>query len=146
MRSARSTKAIRGWDASMTMHALRLAPCPDEAHEFFDFMAGAAAGCSTDRPLQTDNGIRGVRGEPRRLVHSTVCWVALDRAASLARQLDAEDRVPSWFSAAAAIRTAVQTQGGDPGLGAFTPSFGHIDLVNAAWALSQATVPASRTD
>ena len=46
-------------DASMTMQALWVAACPDEAHEFFDFMAGAAAVSRPDRPLQIMFGIRG---------------------------------------------------------------------------------------
>ncbi|MBA3310451.1 MAG: glycoside hydrolase family 15 protein, partial [Nocardioidaceae bacterium] len=46
-------------DASMTMQALWVAACPDEAYEFFDFMASAAAGSFTDRPLQIMFGIGG---------------------------------------------------------------------------------------
>lgn len=193
-------------DASMTMQALWVAACPDEAAEFFDFMASAAAGSSTEHPLQImfgiggehdlserilphlsgwrdslpvrvgngawnqpqldvygelldaaaqlrdqvgvpggptrdflvgladsaaalwqqpDNGIWEVRGEPRHFVHSKVmCWVALDRAIGLARHLDAEDHVAAWEAAAAEIRAAVETDGWDDDLGAFTQSFG----------------------
>lgn len=197
-------------DASMTMQALWVAACPDEAHEFFDYMATAAAGSFTDRPLQimfgirgehdlseralphlsgwrdsvpvrvgngawnqpqldvygelldaaaqlrnelgtpsaptrnflvgladaaaarwqeADNGIWEIRGGPRHFLHSKVmCWVALDRAISLADVLHADDRVPDWASAAAEIRAAVETQGWDPTIGAFTQSFGSPDL------------------
>ncbi len=199
-------------DASMTMQALWVASCPDEAYEFFDFMASAAAGTGTgtDRPLQImfgiggehdlsertlphlsgwrsstpvrvgngawgqpqldvygelldaaaqlrnqlgipsgltrnflvgladaaaarwhqpDNGIWEIRGEPRHFVHSKVmCWVALDRAIGLADLLDAEDHVAGWTLAAEQIRTAVETRGWDPDVGAFTQSFDNPDL------------------
>lgn len=197
-------------DASMTMQALWVAACPDEAHEFFDYMATAAAGSFTDRPLQImfgiggehdlsertlphlsgwrhsapvrvgngawtqpqldvygelldaaaqlrdelgvpsaptrdflvgladaaaarwtqpDNGIWEVRGEPRHFLHSKVmCWVALDRAVWLADVLGADDRVPAWTSAATEIRAAVETNGWNAAVGAFTQSFGSSDL------------------
>ncbi len=197
-------------DASMTMQALWVAACPDEAYEFFDFMAGAAAGSSTDSPLQImfgirgehdlsertlphlsgwrdsapvrvgngawdqpqldvygelmdaaaqlrdqlgdlsqttrdflvgladsaaarwhqpDNGIWEVRGEPRHFVHSKVmCWVALDRAIGLADLLGAQDRVAGWRAAAQEIRAAVETQGWNADLAAFTQSFASPDL------------------
>ncbi len=199
-------------DASMTMQALWVAACPDEAYEFFDFMASAAAGSGTGthRPLQImfgiggehdlsertlphlagwrssapvrvgngawdqpqldvygelldaaaqlrhqlgvlsdqtrdflvgladaaaarwqqpDNGIWEVRGEPRHFVHSKVmCWVALDRAIGLADLLGAESHLPAWRAAAEEVRTAVETRGWSPDLGAFTQSFDNADL------------------
>jgi len=197
-------------DASMTMQALWVAACPDEAHEFFDFMASAAAGSFPDQPLQImfgiggehdlsertlphltgwrasapvrvgngawnqpqldvygelldaaaqlraqlgvlsgptrdflvgladsaaarwhqpDNGIWEVRGEPRHFVHSKVmCWVALDRAITLADLLGAHDHVEAWKAAAEEIRAAVEKQGWDEDLRSFTQSFGSPDL------------------
>jgi len=52
-----------------------------------------------------------------------MCWVALDRALTLADLLDAEGHVPAWETAAEQIRAAVETRGWDPALGAFTQSF-----------------------
>ena len=197
-------------DASMTMQALWVAACPDEAIEFFDFMASAAAGSFPDRPLQImfgiggehdlsertlphlagwrdsapvrvgngawnqpqldvygelldaafqlrdqlgvpsghtrdflvgladsaaarwdqpDNGIWEVRGEPRHFVHSKVmCWVALDRAISLADLLEAQDHVAEWQRTAAEIRASVEQRGWDEDQGSFTQSFGSPDL------------------
>lgn len=196
-------------DASMTMQALWVAACPDEAFEFFDFMAGAA-GSACQRPLQImfgiggerdlsertlphlsgwrdsapvrvgngawvqpqldvygelldaaaqlrdqpgvlsgptrdflvgladsaaalwrqpDNGIWEIRGEPRHFVHSKVmCWVALDRAISLASALEAHDRVEAWERSAEEIRAAVETDGWDEVQRSFTQSFGSTDL------------------
>ncbi|MBA3587507.1 MAG: glycoside hydrolase family 15 protein, partial [Chloroflexi bacterium] len=197
-------------DASMTMQALWVAACPDEAYEFFDFMASAAAGSFPDQPLQImfgiggehdlsertlphltgwrasapvrvgngawnqpqldvygelldaaaqlrdqlgvpsgptrdflvgladsaaarwhqpDNGIWEVRGEPRHFVHSKVmCWVALDRAITLADLLGAHDHVEAWKTAAEEIRAAVETQGWDEDQRSYTQSFGSPDL------------------
>jgi GH15 family glucan-1,4-alpha-glucosidase len=52
-----------------------------------------------------------------------MCWVALDRALALTDLLDADAHVPAWEAAATEIRAAVETQGWDPMLGAFTQSF-----------------------
>ena len=49
-------------DASLTMAALWVAACPDEARSFFDFLATAAGGALRDRsPLQILYGIGGER-------------------------------------------------------------------------------------
>lgn len=61
-------------DASMTMQALWVAACPDEAHEFFDFMAGAAAGSTADRPLQIMFGIRGEHDLHERTLDHLAGW------------------------------------------------------------------------
>lgn len=61
-------------DASMTMQALWVAACPDEAHEFFDFMATAAAGSVTDRPLQIMFGIRGEHDLSERTLPHLAGW------------------------------------------------------------------------
>lgn len=45
----------------------------------------------------TDQGIWEVRGEPRHFVHSKLMsWLGLDRAAIMAEDLDAVDRVEGW--------------------------------------------------
>ncbi len=60
-------------DASMTMRALWVAACPDEAHEFFDFMATAAASY-TDRPLQIMFGIGGEHDLSERTLAHLSGW------------------------------------------------------------------------
>ena len=61
-------------DASMTMQALWVAACPDEAYEFFDFMASAAAGSLTDRPLQIMFGIGGEHDLSERTLPHLSGW------------------------------------------------------------------------
>jgi GH15 family glucan-1,4-alpha-glucosidase len=61
-------------DASMTMRALWVAACPDEAHEFFDFMATAAACSYTDRPLQIMFGVGGEHDLSERTLGHLAGW------------------------------------------------------------------------
>lgn len=61
-------------DASMTMQALWVAACPDEAYEFFDFMGSAAAGSVIDRPLQIMFGIGGEHDLSERTLPHLTGW------------------------------------------------------------------------
>jgi alpha,alpha-trehalase len=198
-------------DASLTMEALWVAACPDEADKFFAFLADAAAsqlqrgtdlqimfgiggerdlserelshlagwrgsrpvrvgnGAWTQRQLDVygellgaacrlvdqlgeldpvtrrflaaaadaaaarwkdkDQGIWEIRGEPREFLYSKLmCWVALDRAITLAARLGAEDKVPGWTAARDQIRDAILTRGWNEKAGAFTQAFGSQDL------------------
>jgi GH15 family glucan-1,4-alpha-glucosidase len=198
-------------DASFTIQALWVAACPDEAEEFFDFMATAAAssvdrgsdlqimfGIGGERDLserhlphlagwrdshpvrigngawnqrqldvygelldavaalsdhlelvdeatlrffvaladsvvarwaETDQGIWEVRSEPRHFVYSKLmCWVALDRAVRLAKQLPVGDRLAAWEATRDEIADAILTNGWSDTAGAFTQSFGSDDL------------------
>jgi alpha,alpha-trehalase len=57
-------------DASFTMEALWVAACPDEAHEFFEFMLAAAASYDPQDSLQIMYGIGGERDlTERQLAH-----------------------------------------------------------------------------
>jgi len=198
-------------DASLTMEALWVAACPDEADRFFGFLADAAAsqlhrgadlqimfgiggerdlserelshlagwrdsrpvrvgnGAWTQRQLDVygellgaaerlvqqlgeldpvtkrflaaaadtaaarwkdkDQGIWEIRGEPRDFLYSKLmCWVALDRAITLAPQLGASDKVPGWTAAREEIRAAILENGWSEKAGAFTQTFGGEDL------------------
>ncbi len=53
-----------------------------------------------------------------------MCWVALDRAISLAAMLGAEERVEAWTEARASVRGAILERGWSDSVGAFTQSFG----------------------
>jgi len=199
-------------DASLTLQALWVAACPDEADRFFDFMAGTAASQMwrgedlqimfgiggehdlTERVLphltgwresapvrvgndawsqrqldvygelldaacrlpdqldalqpitktfladladaaaarwqERDQGIWEIRGEPRDFLYSKLmCWVALDRAITLADRLDARDRVDPWKRTREQIADAILTEGWNEQVGAFTQAFGsdHLD-------------------
>jgi alpha,alpha-trehalase len=197
-------------DSCLTMAALWVAACPDEASDFFAFLTTAAPSLAKDRTLQimfgvggehdlservlphlggwrgsrpvrvgngawnqrqidvygelldaarilsgqlgevdddvrrflvacadtaaehwreSDQGIWEVRGDPRHFVYSKVmCWVALDRAVSLAGLLGAGDRVEAWRRTREEIHETVLREGWSDRAGAFTQYFGSEDL------------------
>lgn len=78
---------------------------------------------------QPDHGIWEIRGEPRHFLHSKLmCWVALDRAVGLSGQLGAGDRAGSWSAARDEIRAAIEREGWNDRVGAYTQSFGSDQL------------------
>ncbi len=78
---------------------------------------------------EKDQGIWEVRSEPRDFLYSKLtCWVALDRAVSLAGPLDASDRAESWKKTAGQVREAILTRGWSDRANAFTQSFGSDEL------------------
>src|SRR5205823_5965827 len=78
---------------------------------------------------ERDQGIWEVRGEPRHFLYSKLmCWVALDRAVSLADRLGATERVERWTQTGDQIREAILRDGWSERVGAFTQSFGSDDL------------------
>jgi alpha,alpha-trehalase len=198
-------------DASLTLEALWIAACPDEAHEFFAYLAGASAtqlmrgtdlqimfgvggerdlserelehleGWRGSRPVrvgngawsqrqldvygellnaayrlsevwrdldpstrsflgaaadaaaarweETDQGIWEVRGSPRHYLYSKLmCWVALDRAISLADRLHAAERVDGWAKVRDEIRDAILQRGWSERAQAFTQAFDSDEL------------------
>jgi alpha,alpha-trehalase len=88
-------------------------------------LLGRLADTAATRWHERDHGIWEVRGERRDFVYSKVmCWVALDRAISLADRLDAADRVDEWRRARDEIAEAILAKGWNEQVGAFTQSFG----------------------
>ena len=70
-----------------------------------------------------------MRGEPRHFLYSKLmCWVALDRAITLADRLDAQTRVEQWTQTRDEIADAILTRGWSDTVGAFTQSFESEDL------------------
>jgi alpha,alpha-trehalase len=89
----------------------------------------AAADTAVARWKEKDQGIWEIRGEPRHFLYSKLsCWVAADRAISLARQLGAEHRVADWTAAREEIRAAILEDGWSERAGAFTQAFSRDDL------------------
>jgi alpha,alpha-trehalase len=87
------------------------------------------ADTASRRWQEKDQGIWEIRGEPRDFLYSKLmCWVALDRAVSLAEPLDASDRVEAWKQTQTQIREAILTKGWSDRANAFTQSFGSDDL------------------
>jgi GH15 family glucan-1,4-alpha-glucosidase len=89
----------------------------------------ACADAAAVKWREPDQGIWEVRGEPRHFLYSKVmCWVALDRAISLASRIDAEDRVDSWKASRDEIYESVINEGWSEEAGSFTQYFGGTEL------------------
>jgi alpha,alpha-trehalase len=89
----------------------------------------AAADAAAARWPEKDHGIWEVRGEPQDFVYSKLmCWVALDRAVALTRQLRAEERVGRWAAARDEIRAVILGSGWNERAGAFTQTLGSETL------------------
>lgn len=206
-------------DASMTLQALWVAACPDEAGKFFQFLATAAArqlaggeelqimygiggerdlpervldhlpGWRSSAPVRVgngawnqrqldvygelldaaatmpeflaelapetlrfladaadaavarwqnkDQGIWEVRGEPQHYLYSKLmCWVAVDRAITLAGVLQAGDRVPRWMLARDEIAESIRANGWSDAAGAYTQAYGTERLDASALMLA----------
>jgi GH15 family glucan-1,4-alpha-glucosidase len=107
----------------------RLGDLHPEIQAFVADLAGTAA----RRWREKDSGIWEMRGEPRHHLSSKVmCWVALDRAVSLAPQLGEHAEVAEWTAARDELRDAILEQGWSEARQAFAQSFGSDDLDGAA--------------
>src|ERR671939_1702661 len=74
-----------------------------------------------------------MRGEPRHHLSSKVmCWVALDRAVSLAPQLGEHAKTAEWTAARDELRQAILEQGWSNQRQAYAQSFGSDELDGAA--------------
>ena len=72
-----------------------------------------------------DNGIWEMRGPPRAFTHSRVmCWVAFDRAATLAVKFGLKGPSERWRKVAEAIHAEVCEKGFDAGRNTFTQYYG----------------------
>jgi GH15 family glucan-1,4-alpha-glucosidase len=72
----------------------------------------AQAACATEVWREPDQGIWEARGAPRHYVSSKLmCWVAMDRAAKLARIAGENDLVATWGATADEIKADVLEHG-----------------------------------
>ena len=86
---------------------------------------------------ELDNGIWESRGGLQHFVHSkAMCWVALERAARLARSMGADKHVDAWGTERDAIMQSLVTKGFDTELGAFVQSYGSRALDASTLRLS----------
>src|SRR5207248_2523480 len=84
----------------------------------------------TDLAAEPDAGIWEIRGEPRHHVHSKVmAWVALDRAARLAKDHRVRRaRLARWRASRDALLTEIHRQGWDDDLGTYVRWYGAKDV------------------
>lgn len=116
--------------ATLPQYLAELAP------ETRKFLADAAD-TATARWRSADHGIWEVRGEPRHYLHSKLmCWVAVDRAISLAGILQSTERVPRWTEARDAIAASIRAEGWSAAANAYTQAYGSDDLDASALMLS----------
>jgi alpha,alpha-trehalase len=119
-------------DAAATLpdYLAELAP---ETRRFLADAADAAA----SRWQAADHGIWEVRGDRRHYLHSKLlCWVAVDRAISLAGLLQAADRIPGWTAVRDRIAASIREEGWNDAANAYTQSYGSEDLDASALMLS----------
>jgi GH15 family glucan-1,4-alpha-glucosidase len=101
---------------------------PELAPSTRQFLAALADTAAT-RWREKDQGIWEVRGEPQHFVYSKLmCWVALDRATTLADRLGASNRAEDWTRTRDEIRDAILKEGWNDRVQAFTQSFGSDKL------------------
>jgi GH15 family glucan-1,4-alpha-glucosidase len=78
---------------------------------------------------EPDAGLWEYRGRKRIHTHSaTMCWVALDRLARIARLLGIEDRRAHWRAKANAVREEILKRAWNPKRGAIVGALDHDDL------------------
>jgi GH15 family glucan-1,4-alpha-glucosidase len=91
---------------------------------------------AAERWQDADQGIWEIRGAPQPFLYSKLmCWVALDRGVRLAQEHGLEAPLDRWRATRDAIRAAIETQGYDPAVGAFTQAFGSSALDASALAI-----------
>jgi alpha,alpha-trehalase len=110
---------------SLYLYREQLGDLHMEIQRFVADLANTAA----RRWRETDAGMWEMRGEPRHHLSSKVlCWVALDRAISLAPQLGMHAEVERWTAERDEIRDAVLTRGWSEARHAYAQSFDSDDL------------------
>jgi GH15 family glucan-1,4-alpha-glucosidase len=101
--------------------AEQLSDLDDDTKQFLVACADAAA----SHWMEKDRGIWEVRGDPQHFLYSKVmCWVALDRAMTLADRIGASDRVEAWKTTRDEIWETVIRDGWSEEANAFTQYLG----------------------
>ena len=73
---------------------------------------------------EPDNGIWEFQGERKHHTHSKLwCWVALDRAITLAHGTGNLSHVPDWERQAGDLRAEIEARAWNPKIGAFTQAY-----------------------
>ncbi|HXO08351.1 MAG TPA: glycoside hydrolase family 15 protein [Solirubrobacteraceae bacterium] len=110
---------------SLHVYREQLGDLHPEIQQFVADLANTAA----RRWRETDAGMWEMRGEPRHHLSSKVlCWVALDRAITLAPELGMHAEVDRWTVERDEIREAVLTRGWSEARQAYAQAFDSDDL------------------
>ncbi|MGN6170302.1 MAG: glycoside hydrolase family 15 protein [Solirubrobacteraceae bacterium] len=110
---------------SLYLYREHLGELHPEIQRFIADLANTAA----RRWIETDAGMWEMRGEPRYHLSSKVlCWVALDRAISLAPKLGTHAEIERWTAERDKIREAVLSRGWSEKRQAFAQSFDSDEL------------------
>lgn len=100
----------------------------DEIEEMWEVVKGIVK-TVVSQWREPDNGIWEIRGERKHFVISKVmCWVAMDRAVSIAQLLDEPGYVEKWSGIARQIREEVLEKGWKESIGSFSQAYGNSDL------------------
>ncbi|UFS69184.1 glycoside hydrolase family 15 protein [Geomonas sp. RF6] len=111
-------------DHAWRWHQLGASP-DDDYWDFLTHLVGAVA----RNWRRKDHGIWEMRGQARHFVFSKVmCWAAVDRAVSLARELGREAPLEEWSALARDIGESVENEGYDRERGIFVQYFGGREL------------------
>jgi GH15 family glucan-1,4-alpha-glucosidase len=110
---------------SLVLYRKELGELHPEIQKFVADLADTAA----SRWREKDSGMWEMRGEPRHHLSSKVlCWVALDRAISLAPELGHYANVEHWTSEREQVREAILTRGWSEKRQAYAQSFDSDEL------------------
>lgn len=100
----------------------------DEIEEMWEVVKGIVKTVGSQW-REPDNGIWEIRGERKHFVISKVmCWVAMDRAVSIARLLDETGYVEKWSGIAGQIREDVLDKGWKESIGSFSQAYENSNL------------------
>ena len=100
----------------------------DEIEDMFEVVKNMAKTVSDDWG-KPDKSIWEIRGTEQHFVSSKImCWVAMDRAVSIARLLYKEDLATKWSVVAEAIKKDVLTKGWKEEIQSFSQTYENTDL------------------
>src|SRR4051812_23539370 len=103
-----------------------------ELHPEIQAFVADLADTAARRWQETDSGIWEMRGEPRHHLSSKVlCWVALDRAVSLAPALGEHAKTEAWAAERDRIRDAILERGWSEKRQAYAQAFASDELDGA---------------
>ena len=100
----------------------------DEIEDIFEVVKNIVK-TVIDNWQEPDNGIWEIRGEKKHFVFSKMmCWVAMDRAVSIAKLLNKDVFTTKWQEVANAIKFDVMTKGWKEDIQSFSQTYENNDL------------------